>query len=186
MILFWCVLWILVGTWTGVQIHQLTGLTDSTVQSGRALQTAGAALRSVSSVPVIGDRTGELGQQVSATADGIIASGGDARASVQRLSILIGLAVGLGPCAPVLLGYIPLRISRRNDVRDVRRALAADPNSPALQRFLMERALVNLRFRELVEVRLEPGGGVADDQHERLATAELHRLGLRWSDHGTT
>src|SRR5689334_25110321 len=102
-LVFWVVLWLVIGAWTGYQIWQLRILGRSTVQSGRSLQAAANALGQVSSLPFVGQVTGPLGDQVRETANDVVVSGHETTSTVSALAILIGLAVALGPSAPVLL-----------------------------------------------------------------------------------
>ncbi len=175
---FWVVLWLVVGCWSGYQIFQLTGLADSTVSSGRALETAAEALRSIGQVPLIGERTAELGDEVSQTATGIVASGTEAGRSVRVLGVLIGLAVALGPVGPVLLFYVPVRLSRRSEVADVMAALEGGDCGPGLRAQLAHRAVANLSLRELRSISSDPVADLATGRHHELAAAELRRLGL--------
>jgi len=174
---FWVVLWLVVGGGSGVQIFQLTGLADSTVSSGRALGTAGRALSSLAEVPVIGESTGQLGDEVSVTAEKITSSGEQAGRSVRLLGVLVGLAIALGPVGPVLLLYLPLRMSRRREVDDVVSALRARHGAEVTAQ-LAHRALANLTLRELAAISPDPVGDVAAGRHQRLAEAELRRLGI--------
>lgn len=175
---FWVVLWLVVGVWSGFQIFALTGLADSTVSSGRALQTAGEALGSLADVPIIGDRTGELGQEVSETGRGVVASGTEAGRSVRMLGVLIGTAVALGPVGPVLLFYLPVRRARRQEVSDVAAALRGPGAGPQLRAQLAHRAVANLSLRELGAISVDPVADLAGGRHHELARAEVVRLGL--------
>lgn len=175
---FWAVFWLVIGAWTGYKIFQLTGLTESTVQSGHALQKAGQALQNLADVPLIGDKTAALGDQVGTTANGIVDSGTQARQSVRGLSVLIGLAIALGPTGPVLLFYLPMRVARNREVRAIKQALNAGTAGPGLQAHLAQRAVANLPFSQLRTVSSDPHSDLAAGRHQDLARAELRRLGL--------
>jgi hypothetical protein len=176
--LFWVVLWLVVGIWTGYQIFQLTDLADSTVQSGQALETAAEGLKTLGDIPVVGAAAADLGDQVAATAAGIVESGTQARSSVRGLAVLIGLAVALGPTGPVLLFYIPLRRARSRDVAELLSALAVPSTHPALRGYLAQRAVSNLTTAQLWSITRDPYGDLAAGRHLALANAELRRLGL--------
>jgi hypothetical protein len=175
--LFWVVLWLVVGCWSGVQIHQLTGLADSTVSSGRALATAGQALSTLAEVPVIGETTGRLGDEVSQTAEDITAGGERAGRSVRVLGVLVGLSIALGPVGPVLLLYLPLRMAQRRQTRDVVAALRAG-HGTGLSAQLAHRAVSHLSPSELSTVSDDPVGDLLAGRYEQLAAAELRRLGI--------
>ena len=177
--LFWVVLWLVVGVASGFEVLRLSGLADSAVDSGHALETAGGALRTLRDVPVIGDTTADLGQQVSRTAEGIVSNGIEAKGRVRVLGLLLGVAVALGPVGPVLLFYVPVRLAWRREVKDVASALGRDrPASAQLVRHLATRAVANLSFAELSRVTDDPHADLATGRHRELAQAELRRLGL--------
>ncbi len=178
-VVFWVVFWLVMGAWTGYLLWQLTGLAASTVDSGRSLDSAASALRQLSSVPLIGDQTGALGEQVGATADGIVRNGTQADRSIRGLSLLLGVAVALAPSGAVLLFYLPARVARRREVRAVRRGLGRRGDSTAMQALLAHRAVANLTPSELMSITPDPHGDLVAGRHEDLAAAELHRLGLR-------
>lgn len=108
----WCALWLVVGVWTGYELWQLSDLGVTVAGSGRALDSAGSALESLGAVPVVGDRTAELGAEVRGNAAEIISGSAEARASMRRLAVLLGLAVSLVPSAPVLAVHVAVRRGR--------------------------------------------------------------------------
>lgn len=110
---FWVVLWLVVGAWTGYEVWQLTALSRAAVDSGRSLRSAASALEQLDGVPLVGDTTAPLADQVGATAEQIVAGGERSERSVKGLAVLLGLAVGIGPSGPVVLLYLPQRGSRR-------------------------------------------------------------------------
>lgn len=175
---FWVVFWLVVGAATGYLIWQLTGLSLGVVEAGRALGTAGRALQDLSGAPVIGERTGELGNRVAETAASVRAGGESSMTSLRGLSVLIGVAVSLGPLSPVLFVYLPGRLAWRREVREVQGALdAAQSHDVAVQQ-LARRAVHNLGLRELLAISPDPEGDIAAGRGRELARAELQRLGL--------
>lgn len=108
----WCALWLVVGIWTGHELWQLSELGATVAGSGRALDSAGSALESLASAPVVGDRTAELGAEVRANATDIVRGAGEARGSMRRLSVLLGLTVALVPSTPVLALHVAVRRGR--------------------------------------------------------------------------
>lgn len=175
---FWVVLWLVIGAWTGYQIWQLTGLSASTVQAGNALATAGRALQDLSGIPLIGSRTGDLGHEVVTTGAGIVTGGQRADSSIRALAVLVGLAVGLAPAGSVLLFYLPGRLARGREIREVSRVLREHGASPVVLALLANRAVSSLTMAELMRVTPDPAGDLAAGRHESLAAAELSHLGL--------
>ncbi len=174
-VVFWVVFWLVMGVAIGFTIWSLSGLADSTVESGRALDSAGQALEGLGRVPVIGDGPGEFGTQVRTTASGIVANGEQAGHSLKILAVLLGVSIAVVPSVPVAGFYLPFRLSRRRDVRQIRAALRAGGLTPQLQQYLAGRASINLDFAQ-VSAGLP---GTATPEVAELATRELERLGIQ-------
>lgn len=178
-LVFWVVLWVVVGAWSGYLIWQLTDLSASTVESGRSLSVAGDALTNLGAVPVVGDASRGFGQRIDANAAQVIAAGQQADRSIRGLAVLIGLSVALGPSAPVLLFYLPARLRLRRDRREVRAALCRADRLEGVQGLLAGRALHALPLSRLLAHSPDPQRDLAEGRHRALAEAELERLGLR-------
>lgn len=177
-VVFWVILWLVVGSWSGYEIWQLSSLSRSTVESGQALDSAGRALQSLGNVPVVGDAPAQFGGRVRTTAAGIVASATEAGRSTRRLSVLLGLSIALIPVTPVLGLYVPGRLARRRDVRAIRQALASGSPDPGLDSYLARRAVAHLSFPALRERSADPEGELASGRYRSLADAELSRLGI--------
>lgn len=175
---FWLVLWLVIGALTGYEIWQLSRLSDTAEVSAQAVDRAGEALQSLSELPLVGDRPGELGTQTRDAAADVSASAARTRQDVHRLSILLGVAIFLIPSSPVLGLYVPLRMRHRRDVSALTHRVAAGRDDPALQAYLAHRALANMTYAELLDVSDHPTQDVAQGRHGALAEAELRRLGL--------
>ncbi|MEP6799831.1 MAG: hypothetical protein ABI890_16860 [Lapillicoccus sp.] len=175
---FWVVLWLVVGAAVGYEMWQLTGLSQSAVDSGRALGTAGRALQDLSGLPLIGSRTGHLGDQVASSGGSIVDSGTRAGGSIRALSVLTGVVIALAPTGPVLLLYVPSRAGRRRENRALGAALRDPRRTDQAIAHLARRAVANLGFAQLVAVTDDPDADLAAGRHEDLARAEMRRLGL--------
>lgn len=105
----WVVMWLVVGAWTGYELWQLADLGATVAESGRALDAAGSGLQSLGSLPVVGEDTAALGDQVRSNAEDIVAAAGNAQSGARRLAVLLGLAVALVPSLPVLFAHLALR-----------------------------------------------------------------------------
>ncbi len=185
----WVVLWLVVGAVTGLQVRQLTVVSDSLVESADALDVAGIALQDIGRLPVVGDRPEALGNQVRETALEIDRAGAASRETVRTVSVLLGLALILIPVVPVVAVYLPLRRAGTPERKAVKRALADGGHEPVLEEFLAHRAVQNLPYDTLREVSADPWGDLRRGSFRRLANAELTRLGLatrqRRSERGT-
>ena len=97
-----------------------------------------------------------------------------------ELTLLVGsLAVALVPSLPLVIGYLPPRLGRAREAAALRRLLIEGAGNPALERFLAQRAVEHLSYRELRRVSATPWRDVEDGRYSSLADAELARLGLR-------
>ncbi len=164
--LFWVVFWLVVGGWVGYAIWQLTGLSSGMLDSARALDTAGRALTDLAGVPVIGDRTGELGGQVATTAASIKAGAVQADGSIRSLAVLIGTALGIGPSSPVLFVYVPQRLAWRAESRAAARAVADPATRPAAMAALARRAMTTVPLERLLRMTPDPEADLAVGRYE--------------------
>jgi hypothetical protein len=178
LVVFWVLLWVVVGGWAGATFWQLAGLGDTISNSGQALGTAGEALANVAEVPVVGDSVADLAAEVTATSAEVIASGQSFKSDLRLLSLLLGFAIAVMPTTPVLGFYLPLRWERHRDRASLRRALAEDVEPLGLDRFLAERAVSHLHYGESSAVSRDPYQDALSGSRA-LADLELARLGLR-------
>jgi hypothetical protein len=178
-LLFWVMLWLVVGAWAGYLIWQLTALSASTVESGRSLEVAADALTNLGSVPVVGDASRDFGDRIAATAAQVVDAGHQADRSIRGLSVLIGLTVALGPSAPVLVFYLPRRLRKRRERWEVQRALQRGDGLDALQGVFAGRAVGSLSLERLLAHSTDPQRDLTEGRHRGLAEAELERLDLR-------
>ncbi|MDP8936210.1 MAG: hypothetical protein M3O23_00385 [Actinomycetota bacterium] len=174
----WAVVWLVTGVVTGLQIRNLTEVSDSIVESGRALDAAGAALQDIGRLPVVGERPRQLGEQVRRTAGEIHQAGMSSRETVRWVSVLLGAALVLIPVVPIVAVYVPLRTARNRNRRALARGLSAPVPDPVLEQFLAHRAVQNLPYDALLQVSSDPWGDLQRGSYRRLANAELTRLGL--------
>jgi len=175
----WTAGWIVLAVAIGRQVQHLTQLSDTVTRAGAAVRDTGTALRTLENVPFVGQRIGELATRIDEAARSAVASGRDSRESVQRLSVLLTVAIAISPTIPVLALYMPFRISRARDVRAVRQAARRAWDDPAFQEFLARRAVENLPYHRLREITPNPWRDLEQGRFEPLAEAELRRLGLR-------
>lgn len=175
---FWTVLWLVVGTVTGVQIRNLTRVSDSLAESGRALDTAGTALEALGRLPVVGEQPRRLGREVRGTAEEVRGAAASSRETVRWVSALVGVALVVIPVVPICGVYAVLRASDRRQRRGVARALEQSPPDPRLEEFLAHRALQHLDYDVLRRVSPDPWADLRNGAYRRLANAELTRLGL--------
>jgi hypothetical protein len=104
----WVAVWIGVGIWTGYEVNNLRSLSDTVVKSGAALQTTGGAIEGLGGIPFVGGDIKRVGRQVTAAGASAVQSGNESRKTVDRLAILLGIAIGLIPTVPVIVLYVLL------------------------------------------------------------------------------
>lgn len=173
-VLFWVVLWIVLGAWTGVTLWQAAEAGDTISSSGQALVTAGGGLQSLSDIPVIGERPGQIGDEVVTTGGQITERGQLVKGQLHRLAVLLGIVVVFVPVMPVAGFYLPLRLRWRGQVRELASGLEKHGDEPAFDAYLADRARSHLPYPEVARLT----SGTAEETDRRLADAELARVGL--------
>ena len=166
--LVWAAFWIAIAVYTAHEVESLRTFSHTVVKAGVATESTGRALAAISHLPFVGGRIGSLAAQASAAGASARASGAATATTVDRLAVLLGIAIALIPTVPLLALYLPLLVSWRRDRRAVRNAVARWDGEPELEAFLAQRAIGHLPFEEL---RKNPSDA-------ELAAAELRRLGL--------
>lgn len=177
LVLLWCTLWLAVGIGVGVEVWQLARLGGTLSTSGGALDDSGRALQQLRDVPLVGAKTGRIGDEVRASAGEVVQRGHEAQDATRRLAVLLGLTTALVPLLPALL-YLP---PRRAVVRDrlELRLLGERVDAAELDTHLARRALERVPYAELLRVSASPERDFAQGRTRVLADAELARLDLR-------
>jgi hypothetical protein len=111
----WVILWLVIAVLVSNDVRGLTQLSDTVVtssaaldQTARSLVTVQRTLDSIPFVPEIGDIE-ELRRRVARTAREARASGRASKEHVERLALLLGIAIAVAPTLPVIAIYLPLR-----------------------------------------------------------------------------
>jgi hypothetical protein len=99
----WCALWLVVGGWSGYELWQLGDLGGAVAETGRSLGAAGDALQGLGGTPLVGERTEEIGAQVTSSSAEIVREAEGARGSLRQLAVLLGLTVALVPSVPAVV-----------------------------------------------------------------------------------
>jgi hypothetical protein len=181
-VLLWAVGWIVVGVLVAREVQALAELSDTVVVAGDALGDAGRALESLESVPFVGENIRDVGERTERAAESARASGRASRESIDSLSLLLGIAIALGPSLPLVALYLPMRLAWNRDLRSLRRALTAFPGEPGLEEYLARRAAFALPYERLHVTTAAPWGALAAVDRRRLSDAELERVGIRRSN----
>jgi hypothetical protein len=177
-VVLWLIGWVVLALFVAREVRDLRQLSDTVVVAGAAVEDTGDAVASLGTVPFVGERVGEVAEEVRAAGRSAQASGRESRSSIDDLSVLLALAIGLVPTLPLLALYTPLRIAWSRDSRSIRRALAAREPDPMLLELLARRALLSRSYEDIRAVTEEPFRDLDEGRFRPLAELELRRLGL--------
>jgi hypothetical protein len=156
--------------------------------SGSGLDGAGETLGgALQGIPLIGEGSASgVRGAFSSAADPLIRFGIDLERLLVVIAALFGLLVVAVAVIPWLNRYLPWRVARwrrlnagTRVIRRPRQSAGRPLSTPALQRILASRALHRLEYDELLEFSPDPFGDWDAGRHDRLAEAELDRVGLR-------
>jgi len=111
-VVVWVLLWLVLGAYTGFEVWRLSELTLTVQDSGHAIDSAGQALQALDPLPVVGDRSAEVGAQVSRNGADIVADAQQARGAFRRLAVLLGAAIALVPSVPIVVLRMVVRRAR--------------------------------------------------------------------------
>jgi hypothetical protein len=158
-------------------LDDLAALDASLSDGAEALELASRGIALLGDVPVVGDPADRLAGSVAQAAQSMRANAEDVRSNVTLLAVVVGLTIAVLPL-PLLLGfYLPLRLSRRREVRGLRRLLAR-PVEPMLVEHLARGAVARIPYAELRRISTSPWRDLEAGHHHELAAAELRRLGV--------
>lgn len=186
--LTWVAIWASISIGLYRFLAQLAGAGRFISDSGNGLDGIGGRLASaLRGLPLVGEGAADgIRTGFSAAADPMIRFGGDLERLLIIIAALLGLLLAAAAVVPWLNRYLPWRIAawRRLNAgaRVIRRRRFARSSPIAhaeLERILASRALHRLEYDELLEFTPDPFGDWVAGRHERLARAELDRVGLR-------
>ena len=154
-----------------------SGITNAGVQVGAALQ----------GIPLLGEGAADgVRGAFSGAGDPLMQFGTDLERLLIVVAALLGLLVVAVALAPWLNRYLPWRVARWRRLNAATRVIrrqrvaGAEPLGDAeLARILASRALHRLEYDELLEFTSDPFGDWVAGRHDKLAQAELDRVGLR-------
>lgn len=186
--LLWLTIWITMGVRLYGFLANLAAAGRFVRQGGVGITDAGERIGSaLEGVPFIGEgvATGVRGALAGAGAP-FIAFGTDLERLLLVISALLGLLLIAAAVVPWLNRYLPWRIAKWRRLNAAVRAIRGSRRSrrepiadSALEELLASRAIHRLEYDELLEFTPDPFGDWLAGRHERLARAELDRVGLR-------
>lgn len=185
--LLWLTIWISLGVRLYGFLAHLAGAGRLVSEGGQGISGAGETIGSaIEGVPLIGEGAadGVRGALAGAGAP-LITFGTDLERLLIIVSALLGLLLVAVAVVPWLNRYLPWRIAKWRRLNAASRAIRGsrrgrDPiPEAAIQSLLASRAIHRLEYDELLEFTPDPFGDWIAGNHERLARAELDRVGLR-------
>jgi hypothetical protein len=186
--LTWLAIWTSISVGLYRFLAQLAGAGRFISDSGTGLHGIGERLGgALQGVPLVGEGAADgIRAGFAAAADPMIRFGGDLERLLIIIAALLGLLLAAAAVIPWLSRYLPWRVAtwrRLNAGARVirrRRFARSSPIAEAeLERILASRALHRLEYDELLEFTPDPFGDWVAGRHDRLARAELDRVGLR-------
>jgi hypothetical protein len=174
----WTIGWLAGGIYVGRQVYELRQLGDTVDSSAQALQETGDAMDSLSGVPFVGDRIGNVADRINATARQASESADRSRQTAERLGWVLGSMIAAIAVLPMVVIYVVVRRRWTRNRRALREA-QGDPtvDSEELRDFLVLRALATMSLTDLEKLHGGPWRNGIKVERE-LAAAELRRYGL--------
>ncbi len=173
----WIVACIALGVFVADGVEELTVLSDGIADAGGAVVSSGDAIGGAE-LPVVGKPFGGVGEEISQAGRDVQGGGESSRETIERLARLLGIALALIPMLPVLLHYLPTRLTRGREIRAVKRMRGTAGDDPLFVEFLARRATEQLSYRQLRRVSDRPWRDLEEGRHVPLAEAELRRVGI--------
>jgi hypothetical protein len=184
----WVVVWGTIGIRLYGFLANLAGAGRFIRDGGTGIDDAGARVGgALEGLPLVGQgMAAGVEGAFDAAAQPIIRFGTDLERLLIIIAALLGLIVVAIALIPWLNRYLPWRVARwrrlNAGVRAIRRRRVR--GGPAVgaadvERLLASRALHRLEYDELLEFTPDPFGDWLSGRHDRLAQAELDRVGLR-------
>ena len=184
----WLTIWISIGVRLYGFLANLAGAGRFVRDGGTRITGAGESIGSaLERVPLVGESAADGVRGALASAgQPLVTFGTDLERLLIVVSALLGTLLVAAAVVPWLTRYVPWRIARWRRLNAGARAIRgprhgrAEPIADAtLDAVLASRALHRLEYDELLEFTPDPIGDWVAGRHDRLAMAELDRIGLR-------
>jgi len=182
-------LWILVWGTIGIRLYgflaHLAGAGRLVRDGGTGITGAGERVgQALEGIPLVGEgaASGVRGAFAGA-GDPLVQFGTDLERLLITIAALLGLMLVAIALVPWFNRYLPWRVARWRRLNAatgaIRRRRYAPLDEAEVTRMLASRALHRLEYDELLEFTPDPFGDWVAGRHDRLAHAELDRVGLR-------
>lgn len=184
----WVVVWATIGIRIYGFLAHLAGAGRLVRDGGSGITNAGEQVgAALQGIPLVGEGAADgVRGAFSGAGDPLMQFGTDLERLLIVVAALLGALVVAVALAPWLNRYLPWRVARwrrlnaaNRAIRRRRFATAAPHDDAELTRLIASRALHRLEYDELLEFTPDPFGDWLAGRHDRLAQAELDRVGLR-------
>jgi len=186
--LLWLTIWLSLGIRLYAFLANLAGAGRLVREGGAGITSAGETIGSaLEGLPLIGEgaASGVRGALAGA-GNPLITFGTDLERLLLVISALLGLLLVATAVVPWLNRYLPWRLAKWRRLNAAATAIHGSRQksgklipAPEMETLLASRALHRLEYDELLEFTPDPFGDWLAGRHERLAEAELDRVGLR-------
>jgi len=186
--LLWLTIWLTLGIRLYAFLANLAGAGRLVREGGAGITSAGETIGSaLEALPLVGEgaASGVRGALAGA-GDPLITFGTDLERLLLVISALLGLLLVATAVVPWLNRYLPWRLAKWRRLNAAATAIHGSRQksrklspAPEMETLLASRALHRLEYDELLEFTPDPFGDWLAGRHERLAEAELDRVGLR-------
>jgi hypothetical protein len=105
----WSIASLALAVFTGVEVSRLTDIGDTLVVSSRALDSTATAIDRLKNVPFVGSDLGRVADQIAATADSARANGASSRDTIDRVAVLLAIAIFVIAVVPPVVAYLAVR-----------------------------------------------------------------------------
>jgi hypothetical protein len=177
LVILWTIAWVVLGVTVGLFVERLGAVGEGLQDAGRAIVRSGDSVGDLADVPLVGGGFDALADEIRGLGRGTAERGRSIEDDVDGLAVLVGAAIALGPTIPVLVLWVPPRVSRERERRALTRSLRAGDG--LAMAYLANRAVATRGFRELQRTSADPVGDLTSGRHEALAKLELDHLALR-------
>lgn len=186
--LLWLTIWLTLGIRLYAFLANLAGAGRLVREGGAGITSAGETIGSaLEELPLVGEAAASgVRGALAGAGDPLITFGTDLERLLLVISALLGLLLVATAVVPWLNRYLPWRLAKWRRLNAAATAIHGSRQksrklipAPEMETLLASRALHRLEYDELLEFTPDPFGDWLAGRHERLAEAELDRVGLR-------
>ena len=176
LVIAWVLLCLSLGVWAAKKVNSLGALGDGLVNAGESIGGVGEWVNGLADLPLLGEGIGAIGGEIEDLAASTAEKGEQGKDAIWAAALSVGILLTLLPTLPVLVFWLPVRISTERERASLRAALKA--REPGVWEHLARQAADDMPYRELRALSADPWQDIRDGRYEVLARAEIDRLGL--------